>query len=343
MRVLIIESDPDSARTASEALRERGVETQIIEDGLEGVEAARAEPPDALILSVELGEKAHAGFSFCNRIKKDEVLKEIPLLLVSSHASDETLEQHRKLRTRADGYLRKPFAASDFLASLEAIAPGFLDEEGASAAAPSGNTERFGWSGYAPATSGGDSDEPLFASHAATPDEDLDVESLLLGDNADEAWAGPVPSTPTPTPTPVPAPSLPPRDEGSREEIAALQRELEAAIGERDEARRERDDAHRERDAARGERERVAALLQEAEKARREAESEREELRRKAQAGAALEARVKELQEAVQAQDAELQRLRERLGQVAQVRQRAQKALHVAGELLKSIEFAEDR
>src|SRR5690606_18545492 len=147
MRVLIIESDPDSARTASEALRERGVETQIIEDGLEGVEAARAEPPDALILSVELGEKAHAGFSFCNRIKKDEVLKEIPLLLVSSHASDETLEQHRKLRTRADGYLRKPFAASDFLASLEAIAPGFLDEEGASAAAPSGNTERFGWSG----------------------------------------------------------------------------------------------------------------------------------------------------------------------------------------------------
>src|SRR5690606_33166196 len=114
MRVLIIESDPVSARTASEALQARGVDAQVVGDG---VEAARTQPPDAIVLSVELGDKPHAGFSFCNRIKKDDALKEIPLLLVSAQASDETLDQHKKLRTRADGYLRKPFDADALLRS----------------------------------------------------------------------------------------------------------------------------------------------------------------------------------------------------------------------------------
>ena len=43
MKVLIIESDSAFAQEASEALRQRGVETTIVEDGEKGMEAARAE------------------------------------------------------------------------------------------------------------------------------------------------------------------------------------------------------------------------------------------------------------------------------------------------------------
>src|SRR5690606_11702149 len=244
MRVLIIESDPVSARTASEALQARGVDAQVVGDGVEGVEAARTQPPDAIVLSVELGDKPHAGFSFCNRIEKDDALKEIPLLLVSAQASDETLDQHKKLRTRADGYLRKPFDADALLRSLEAIAPGLV-EEGDPQPDGSGKTERFGWSGFA-APAAAVEDEPLFGEDAGAHDEDLDVEALLLGDAKDDAWAGPVAAAPSPAvvvPTPPPAP----KPEPNGEALAELRRELEAVRAERDAARKERDSAQKER------------------------------------------------------------------------------------------------
>lgn len=326
MRVLIIESDPVSARTASEALQARGVDAQVVGDGVEGVEAARTQPPDAIVLSVELGDKPHAGFSFCNRIKKDDALKEIPLLLVSAQASDETLDQHKKLRTRADGYLRKPFDADALLRSLEAIAPGLV-EEGDPQPDGSGKTERFGWSGFA-APAAAVEDEPLFGEDAGAHDEDLDVEALLLGDAKDDAWAGPVAAAPSPAvvvPTPPPAP----KPEPNGEALAELRRELEAVRAERDAAQQERD--------------RLAALLEEAQRALQKAEAERDELRRKTEAVGALEAKLQELQEGLRARESEVRQLRDRLEQVAQVRQRTQKALQVASQLLESIEFAEDR
>jgi len=340
MRVLIIESDPVSARTASEALQARGVDAQVVGDGVEGVEAARTQPPDAIVLSVELGDKPHAGFSFCNRIKKDDALKEIPLLLVSAQASDETLDQHKKLRTRADGYLRKPFDADALLRSLEAIAPGLV-EEGDPQPDGSGKTERFGWSGFA-APAATVEDEPLFGEDACAHDEDLDVEALLLGDAKDDAWAGPVAAAPSPAvvvPTPPPAP----KPEPNGEALAELRRELEAVRAERDAARKERDSAQKERDAAQQERDRLAALLEEAQRALQKAEAERDELRRKTEAVGALEAKLQELQEGLRARESEVRQLRDRLEQVAQVRQRTQKALQVASQLLESIEFAEDR
>lgn len=340
MRVLIIESDPVSARTASEALQARGVDAQVVGDGVEGVEAARTQPPDAIVLSVELGDKPHAGFSFCNRIKKDDALKEIPLLLVSAQASDETLDQHKKLRTRADGYLRKPFDADALLRSLEAIAPGLV-EEGDPQPDGSGKTERFGWSGFA-APAATVEDEPLFGEDAGAHDEDLDVEALLLGDAKDDAWAGPVAAAPSPAvvvPTPPPAP----KPEPNGEALAELRRELEAVRAERDAARKERDSAQKERDAAQQERDRLAALLEEAQRALQKAEAERDELRRKTEAVGALEAKLQELQEGLRARESEVRQLRDRLEQVAQVRQRTQKALQVASQLLESIEFAEDR
>lgn len=340
MRVLIIESDPVSARTASEALQARGVDAQVVGDGVEGVEAARTQPPDAIVLSVELGDKPHAGFSFCNRIKKDDALKEIPLLLVSAQASDETLDQHKKLRTRADGYLRKPFDADALLRSLEAIAPGLV-EEGDPQPDGSGKTERFGWSGFA-APAATVEDEPLFGEDAGAHDEDLDVEALLLGDAKDDAWAGPVAAAPSPAvvvPTPPPAP----KPEPNGEALAELRRELEAVRAERDAARKERDSAQKERDAAQQERDRLAALLEEAQRALQKAEAERDELRRKTEAVGALEAKLQELQEGLRARESQVRQLRDRLEQVAQVRQRTQKALQVASQLLESIEFAEDR
>ena len=105
--VLLIENDPTFAQAMSAALELRGFGVRTSPDGKEGVELARALHPDCVVLCVEL--PGLSGYSWCNRLKKDDALKRIPLVITSSEATPETFEQHRKLKTRAEDYLLKPF------------------------------------------------------------------------------------------------------------------------------------------------------------------------------------------------------------------------------------------
>jgi len=123
MRVLIIESDLAFAATLRQALEARGVEVETTADGKRGVELAHAKAPAAVVLAVELGDRLTGGFTWCNKFKRDDGLKSIPLLLTSSLATQQTFEQHRKLKTRADDYLLKPFGPRDLLERLEPYLP----------------------------------------------------------------------------------------------------------------------------------------------------------------------------------------------------------------------------
>ncbi len=105
--VLLIESDTNFARAMSSALESRGFSVRTSSDGKEGFELARALHPDCVVLCVEL--PGLSGYSWCNRLKKDGDLKGIPLVITSSEATPETFDQHRKLKTRAEDYLLKPF------------------------------------------------------------------------------------------------------------------------------------------------------------------------------------------------------------------------------------------
>jgi DNA-binding response OmpR family regulator len=130
--VLLIESDPKFAREMSAALESRGFGVRTSSDGKEGVELARALRPDCVVLCVEL--PGLSGYSWCNRLKKDDVLKAIPLVITSSEATPETFEQHRKLKTRAEDYLIKPFQPATLVERVGALvgmpdAPAADDEE----------------------------------------------------------------------------------------------------------------------------------------------------------------------------------------------------------------------
>lgn len=369
MRVLIIESDAAFAREASEALRQRGVEALVVDDGQAGMESAKADRPDAVVLSVELGERLQAGYSICNRIKKDDELKDVPLLLISSHATEETFEQHRKLKTRADHYLRKPFSMDALLSALEEMVPGIFEDPASPGVA--GRTERFAWTGLdldepgvplaGPGTPVSDlDDEPLFGEARNGSDEDLDLDDLFVpkvpkpGAETSNRFvpevAPPPPSIVTTEAASHPAapvhaaPALevpmPRREDDSS---ARLERELEAVKADRDEARRALETAVAERDEARAKLASLEEELREAIAAKDAAERKVEELRKLAQNARALQERLEEAREALSAKEAEAHRFRRRLEQVEQVRQRAQKALAVASELLQSVRLEPER
>ena len=112
-KVLVFESDAAFAGELRTELGRLGMVAQVVDDGYAGLMAAASERPDLILLSIELPRMN--GFSVCNKLKKDPSLKDVPLIIMSTDSSEETFDQHRKLRTRAEDYVRKPIAFGELL------------------------------------------------------------------------------------------------------------------------------------------------------------------------------------------------------------------------------------
>jgi DNA-binding response OmpR family regulator/chromosome segregation ATPase len=116
-KVLVFESDPSFAGELRTELGKLGCNTTVVEDGNVGLQQASGDKPDLILLSIELPRMN--GFSVCNKLKKDAALKDVPLIIMSSESSDETFEQHKKLRTRAEDYVHKPIAFGELLQHIQ--------------------------------------------------------------------------------------------------------------------------------------------------------------------------------------------------------------------------------
>lgn len=118
-RILLIESDEEFSESLVSLFSQYDVETRVIGDGKDGLQAAKEDPPDMILLCVELPKMS--GYSICNKLKKDKRLKKVPLVIMSSEATEETFEQHKKLKTRAEDYIIKPFPDDDLLQKISAL------------------------------------------------------------------------------------------------------------------------------------------------------------------------------------------------------------------------------
>lgn len=120
-KVLVFEHDAGFATELRRELSRLGCNVTLVDDGNAGLQQAAADRPDLILLSIELPRMN--GFSVCNKLKKDPSLKDVPLVIMSSESSEETFEQHKKLRTRAEDYVHKPIAFGELLQHMRALLP----------------------------------------------------------------------------------------------------------------------------------------------------------------------------------------------------------------------------
>jgi len=105
-RVLVFDSDAAFAAGVRQNFERMGLAVDVANDGPSGLELASAHRPSLILLSIEL--PGMNGFLVCKKIKKMAELEHVPLVIMSSEVDQETFEQHKKLRTRANEYIRKP-------------------------------------------------------------------------------------------------------------------------------------------------------------------------------------------------------------------------------------------
>ncbi|MBZ5714354.1 response regulator [Nannocystis pusilla] len=131
---LIIDADGKTPATLKNILAPYGFEFTITENGPEAVNVARQAAPDIIFLRAEL--PLTSGFSVCNRLRRHEDTKRIPLIMYSSNVSEDVFEQHRNLKTHADDYLRLPLDESRLISAIRPVLP--IGEAKAAQDAPPG-------------------------------------------------------------------------------------------------------------------------------------------------------------------------------------------------------------
>ncbi len=116
MKILIVEDDLKIAQFLKKGLEEEGYVTHWVKDGEAGFETATREEWDLLILDRMLPKTE--GLEVCRRIR--EKGSRVPILILSARGTTENRVEG--LDSGADDYLPKPFAFSELLARVRALA-----------------------------------------------------------------------------------------------------------------------------------------------------------------------------------------------------------------------------
>jgi len=115
--ILVIEDDPTQRLLASSILRSAGHEVLEATDGVQGLQMAHSEGPDAVVCDVMM--PGINGYQMVATLKEDQATADIPVLFLS--AMNERSQIRLGMATGADDYLPKPFTADELKESVASL------------------------------------------------------------------------------------------------------------------------------------------------------------------------------------------------------------------------------
>ena len=115
--ILVVEDDPDIKELISFNLSNQGHQVFEANDGELGIEKARKDFPDLILLDLML--PGIHGLDVCRIIKADQETKDIPIIMVTAMGQEEDII--KGLETGADDYITKPFSIKVLLARVSAV------------------------------------------------------------------------------------------------------------------------------------------------------------------------------------------------------------------------------
>ena len=116
-KILIIDDERDFGALLKLSLQENGFDVIIAEDGKSGLEKAKYERPDLIIL--DLGLPGLSGEEICRQIRKDECPKGVPIIMLTAKGSDADRIIGKVIG--ADSYLTKPCDTQILLKEIDRL------------------------------------------------------------------------------------------------------------------------------------------------------------------------------------------------------------------------------
>jgi two-component system response regulator RegX3 len=112
-RILLVEDEPGLAESVRYALGSEGFDVIVADTGVGGLESARANQPDLVLLDLML--PGMSGLDVCRQIRSSS---DVPIIMLT--AKDAESDKVAGLELGADDYMTKPFSMRELVARVRA-------------------------------------------------------------------------------------------------------------------------------------------------------------------------------------------------------------------------------
>jgi two-component system alkaline phosphatase synthesis response regulator PhoP len=116
-KILIIEDEKDIVNLLTHYLEKDGYQVQSANDGIRGLQIARSENPDLVILDLMLPQMD--GLEVCKKIRSIPETASVPVIMLTAKSEDS--DKIVGLELGADDYVTKPFSPKELTARIKAL------------------------------------------------------------------------------------------------------------------------------------------------------------------------------------------------------------------------------
>ena len=116
-KIIIIDDDPEIVTSMRIVLEKEGYEVVTAHNGTVGMEKIRSEKPNLILLDIMMSDRDE-GFQVSYRLKNDDELKDIPVVIISSVAQVTGFEFDKSRDGEfmpVDDYVEKPVLPKQLL------------------------------------------------------------------------------------------------------------------------------------------------------------------------------------------------------------------------------------
>jgi len=123
-KILIIDDDPDFVQATQMVLEKQGYSVDSAGGGKAGLHKAKNEEPDLIILDVMM-DSVLDGVAFSRKVHDDEMIKDIPIIMVTSIANTDYAELFPTDEyIPIDAFLSKPIDPDRLIKKVKTILAG---------------------------------------------------------------------------------------------------------------------------------------------------------------------------------------------------------------------------
>ena len=116
-RILLVEDQEMNRDMLSRRLKKRGYEVSIAVDGAEGVDKARSESPDLILMDMSL--PVMDGWEATRILKAEDDTRSIPVVALTAHAM--STDREKAFEAGCDAYETKPIELPRLLETMEKL------------------------------------------------------------------------------------------------------------------------------------------------------------------------------------------------------------------------------
>ena len=114
-RILVIEDNEDNLSLMRLLLERADYDVIAAVDGFTGLDRARAEQPDLILLDLAMPEMD--GWEVARKLKSDIITQSIPVIAVTAHALPK--DRERAMEAGCDAFIVKPFSVAKLIGEIE--------------------------------------------------------------------------------------------------------------------------------------------------------------------------------------------------------------------------------